>query len=163
MAPVKRRRNKPGQFKSQPRIKAGESEKASNNVINEHNYTAAHICLAFNGCNVCWLALNKLDAARKIRTNDSTLKGWRIVEFSVLIEENWAKCLCVPLYLSPQIVKGEMKVGLAGYLYVQCTFCGNVNKVPYREKQKKMTGQRGMYSFCVNTKLGAGSDCYSFL
>lgn len=48
-----------------------------------------------------------------------------------------------------------MKVGLAGYLYVQCTYCGNVNRVPYGKKQKKVTGQRGMPSFCVNTKLGA--------
>lgn len=157
MAPVNRRRNKLRQFKSQPRIKAGISEKASNNVIEEHNYTSEHMCLGFNGCNVCCPGLNKLNAAKKISTNDSILKGRRIVEFSVLIEglSNCVKCLCGPLYLSPQTVKAEMKVGLAGYLYVQCTYCGNVNRVPYGKKQKKVTGQRGMPSFCVNTKLGA--------
>ncbi|XP_062596795.1 uncharacterized protein LOC134258284 [Saccostrea cucullata] len=48
-----------------------------------------------------------------------------------------------------------MKVGLSGYLYVQCTYCGNVNRVPYGKKQKKVKGKRGMPSFCVNTKLGA--------
>lgn len=165
MAPVNRRRNKLGQFKSQLRIKARDSEKASNNVMEEHNYTSAHMCLGFNGCNVCCPVLNKLNAARKISTNDLILKGRRIVEFRVLIEgiSNCAKCLCGPLYLSLQTVKAEMKVGLAGYLYVQCTYCGNVNRVPYGKKQKKVTGQRGMPSFCVNTKLGAGSYCYSFL
>lgn len=107
---------------------------------------------------MCCHGLNELNAARKISTNDLILKGRRIVEFSVLIEglSNCAKCLSGPLYLSLQTVKAEMKVGLAGYLYVQCTYCGNVNRVPYGEKQK-VTGQIGMPSFCVNTKFGAGS------
>ncbi|XP_061170199.1 uncharacterized protein LOC133179458 isoform X2 [Saccostrea echinata] len=48
-----------------------------------------------------------------------------------------------------------MKFGLAGYLYVQCVYCGNVNRIPYGKKEKKVKGKRGMHSFCVNTKLGA--------
>lgn len=137
MAPVNRRRNKLGQFKSQPRIQARDSEKANNNVIEEHKFTSAHMCLGFNGCNVCCPGLNNLDAARKISTNNLILKG--IVEFSVLIEglSNCAKCLCGPLYISLQTVKAEMKVGLAGYLYVQCTYCGIVNRVPYGKNRRR--------------------------
>lgn len=88
-------------------------------MIEEHNYTSAHMCLGFNGCNVCCPGLNQLNAARKISTNDLILKRRRIVEFSVLIERlsNCAKCLCGPLYLSLQTVKAEMKVGRDIYMY----------------------------------------------
>ncbi|CAG2231513.1 unnamed protein product [Mytilus edulis] len=62
-----------------------------------------------------------------------------------------------PLLLTDDFVKGEMKCGLSGYLYVQCSSCMELNRVPYcsQHRDPSKPKAKGMPSFSVNTKLGA--------
>lgn len=57
-----------------------------------------------------------------------------------------------------------MKLGLGGYLYIQCNFCLALNRIPYGKTHRtKREGDKGMPSFCINTKVGAGMLLYSLI
>lgn len=49
-----------------------------------------------------------------------------------------------------------MKLGLGGYLYIQCNFCLALNRIPYGKTHRRNREEdKGMPSFCINTKVGA--------
>ncbi|KAK3085406.1 hypothetical protein FSP39_002859 [Pinctada imbricata] len=83
--------------------------------------------------------------------------GRRTVEWAVFVErlKQCKRCKCGPLYLTHTTIKGEMKLGLGGFLYVQCQQCLMLNRIPCGKVHRE-EGKRGMPSFCVNTKLGSG-------
>ena len=160
-------RNSRGQFsrKNQPTVVTSRQINVETVKI-DHNYDGnAHICMAdATGCPDCCPGIEKLQKSKKINTSASWSSGRRLVEFSVLMENLRCcqTCLLGPLLLSHQTVKGEMKCGLGGYLYVQCTACLELNRVAYGSTHKTTPNAKGMPSFSVNTKLGAGNSL-SFL
>lgn len=88
--------------------------------------------------------------------------GRRVVEWMSVIEglEFCRQCKCGPFYLTKQSVKGEMKLGLGGYLYIFIA----LNRIPYRKThRRKREEDKGMPSFCINTKVGAGMLLYSLI
>lgn len=76
-------------------------------------------------------------------------KGRRVIEWRCLIDSlsHCLVCKMGPLQLTYENIKGEMKMGLGGYLYM--------NNVPYGSTYTKPS--RGQKIFTVNTKLGAGN------
>ena len=155
-------RNKRERFsrKSQPPTNQNKTE----TVIIDHNYVGnAHICTAgATGCPICCPGIEKILHSKKINTTTSWSFGRRLVEWSVLMDnlKSCQKCLLGPLLLSHQTVKGEMKCGLGGFLFVQCSSCQDLNRVAYGSTHKTSPHCKGMPSFSVNTKLGAGN--YTF-
>jgi hypothetical protein len=118
MPPGERRRSKLGRFKRKLKTSQQHRVKAKNHVEVDHNYTSAHYCNDIEGCDICCPGIDELRAATKINTSKHKLAGRRIVEFEALIQglSSCSKCFCGPLYLSTETVKGELKVGLAGYI-----------------------------------------------
>lgn len=155
MAPT-RKRNKKGRFlKSKPTSVKGVDRTES--ICVDHNYVGgAHFCTCFDGCDVCCPGISTLLRAKKIST-ESWSFGRRVVELSVLVNglASCIKCNLGPLLLTPTYIKGEMKVGLGGYLYIQCSNCTELNRVPYGSTHSN-SSDKGMPSFTVNTKLGTG-------
>lgn len=154
MAAATVKRNKKGRFKKSP----------SNKVIIDHNYVSGHICDG-ESCEVCFPGMKALINSRKFSTTEWR-NGRRVVEWMSVIEglESCQQCKCGPLYLTKHSVKGEMKLGLGGYLYIQCNFCLALNRIPYGKTHRaKREGDKGMPSFCINTKVGAGMLLYSLI
>lgn len=109
--------------------------------------------------------MKELINSRKFSTTEWR-NGRRVVESMSVIEglESCRQCKCGPLYLTNHSVKGEMKLGLGGYLYIQCNFCLALNRIPYGKTHRtKREGDKGMQSFCINTKVGAGMLLYSLI
>ena len=139
--------------------------KPEENIIIDHNYDIGHVCEGEHGCEVCCPGVARLAKSKKI-----SIGGWktgrRVVELDVLVKGLGAceKCKLGPLYLSESTIKGEMKLGLGGYLYISCTNCSLINRVPYgKTHRSEGKGKRGMPSFCVNTKIGTGKFLWLFL
>lgn len=61
----------------------------------------------------------------------------------------------VHVHFAPKHIKGEMKIGLGGYLFIQCSHCGSMKRVAYGSTyiDHKRRGQHGQRNFTVNTKL----------
>ena len=80
-----------------------------------------------------------------------------MVEWASLLEglQLCTNCRLGPLLFTPQHVIGEMKMGLGGYLYIQCGHCGSKNRVAYGKTYIIDDKRRGQRNFTVNTKLGA--------
>lgn len=134
------------------------------NIEIDHNYGVGHLCIAgATGCAVCCPGIDKLLGSTKINTSTSWHSGRRLVEWGTLLDhlKFCSRCYNGPLILSHDTIKGEMKCGLGGYLYIQCTSCQELNRVPYGSTHKENPSSKGMPSFCVNTKLGAGKKRYS--
>ncbi|VDI16386.1 Hypothetical predicted protein [Mytilus galloprovincialis] len=128
------------------------------NIEIDHNYGVGHLCIAgATGCAVCCPGIDKLLGSTKINTSTSWHSGRRLVEWGTLLDhlKFCSRCYNGPLILSHETIKGEMKCGLGGYLYIQCTSCQELNRVPYGSTHKENPSSKGMPSFCVNTKLGA--------
>ncbi|CAG2185916.1 unnamed protein product [Mytilus edulis] len=149
-------RDKRGRF-SKTLQETSEPEVAENIEI-DHNYGVGHLCIAgATGCAVCCPGIDKLLGSTKINTSTSWHSGRRLVEWGTLLDhlKFCSRCYNGPLILSHETIKGEMKCGLGGYLYIQCTSCQELNRVPYGSTHKENPSSKGMPSFCVNTKLGA--------
>lgn len=134
------------------------------NIEIDHNYGVGHLCIAgATGCAVCCPGIDKLLGSTKINTSTSWHSGRRLVEWGTLLDhlKFCSRCYNGPLILSHETIKGEMKCGLGGYLYIQCTSCQELNRVPYGSTHKENPSSKGMPSFCVNTKLGAGKKQFS--
>lgn len=120
------------------------------NVVSDHSYSS--------------------DGSLNVRTEQSFpgQSSWkigrRLVEFSVLLNnlKFCESCRLGPVPLTMNNIKGELKKGLCGYLYVQCMNleCGHVNRVAYGKVHH--TKKRGMPCFDVNTKLGTCKFALSF-
>ena len=117
-----------------------------------------HTCEDEFWCDRCIPDISKLRNSLKIQ-----LAGWddgrRVVETSVLVDElnsGCRRCGSGPLLLSRSTILGEKKLGLGGYFYILCRHCRNINRIKYGKTHKTSKNNRGMPSFCVNTKLGAG-------
>ncbi|CAC5355926.1 unnamed protein product [Mytilus coruscus] len=124
----------------------------------DHNYGVGHLCTA--GATICAFrcpGIDKLLGSSKINTSTSWHSGRRLVEWETLLDhlQFCSMCFHGPLILSHQTIKGEMKCGLGRYLYVQCTSCQELNRIPYGSTHKENPSSKGMRSFSVNTKLGA--------
>ena len=70
-----------------------------------------------------------------------------------------------PLYLTKKTIKGEKKLELYGYVYVMCTnfSCRIKNRIPYGKTHRLEDGEKGMPSFCINTKIGIGKYNFVFI
>ena len=130
----------------------------SSSCIEEHNYAIGHTCEDEFWCDRCIPGISKLRNSPKIQ-----LAGWdegrRVVEMSVLVDElnsGCRRCGSGPLLLSRATILGEMKLGLGGYFYILCRQCRNINRIKYGKTHRTSKYNKGMPSFCVNTKLGAG-------
>lgn len=130
-------------------------------VEEEHNYVGGcHDCIeGSTGCSTWGPGLEKFFSSKKINTTSSWASGRRLIEWSVLLEglRYCQFCMLGPLCLSMTTVKGEMKCGLGVFIYVQCTSCMQLNRVAYGSTHKTPSS-KGMPSFSVNTKLGAGKN-----
>ena len=93
-------------------------------------------------------------------------EGRRIIEWPVLLKnlEFCTECRLGPLILTMQTIKGEMPIGLSGYLYVKCQNpeCEHINSVAYGQTHRPKLGKQGMPCFVVNTKLGHGKSLYFY-
>ncbi|XP_061192131.1 uncharacterized protein LOC133200328 [Saccostrea echinata] len=145
MAASMLQRNKKGRFKKSSKI----------NVLVDHNYISGHICEG-DTCETCFPGMKSLINSKKFSAN-GWRNGRRVIEWVSVIDalENCRHCKCGPLYLTKRTIKGEMKLGLGGYLYVQCTFCLRPNRIPYGKTHRDEEHGKGMPSFCINTKIGA--------
>ena len=150
-APTKtRNRLKNGRLK-----KVKKAQSSENCVLIDHNYDAGHICLTKDGCEQCVPGIDQILHAKKI-SYDSWRHGRRIIELEILINglQACTQCRFGPLLLSEKSVKGEMKLGLGGYFYIQCQNCLLINRIPYSKTHR--TEKKGMPSFVINTKVGSG-------
>ena len=70
------------------------------------------------------------------------------------------QCRLGPVALSHKTLVSELPKGLSGYFYVRCENpdCNYVNRLPYGSTHK--IKKKGMPSFVINTKLGAGKGIY---
>ncbi|XP_062576614.1 uncharacterized protein LOC134238504 isoform X3 [Saccostrea cucullata] len=145
MAASMLKRNKKGRFKKSPKT----------NVLVDHNYVFGHICEG-ETCETCFPGMKSLVNSKKF-SSDGWRNGRRVIEWNTVVDalENCCHCKCGPLYLTKRNIKGEMKLGLGGYLYIQCTFCLKLNRIPYGKTHKDEGQGKGMPSFCINTKVGA--------
>lgn len=135
-------------------------KRVKQNIILEHNYSIGHIhddVCNFNGCEDCCPGYSRLLNSKKIKTEEWK-EGRRVIEWRCLIDSlsHCLVCKMGPLQLTYENIKGEMKMGLGGYLYIQCSNCGQLNNVPYGSTYTKPS-TRGQKIFTVNTKLGAGN------
>ena len=91
---------------------------------------------------------------------DGWKHGRRIIEFDAIVRglKSCTKCRLGPLYLTERSIKGEMKLGLGGYIYVQCGNCLFLNRIAYGITHK-LRQSKGMPNFSVNTKIGTGKHC----
>ena len=117
--------------------KVKKAQSSENGVLNDHNYDAGHICLIKDGCEQCVPGKDKILHAKKI-SYDSWRHGRRIIELEILINglQACTKCRFGPLLLSEKSVKGEMKLGLGGYFYIQCQNCLLINRIPYSKTHR---------------------------
>ena len=136
--------------------------KVVQSIVVEHNYVTGHTHDNIKGCEECCPGVSRLIYSKKIETLDWG-KGRRIVELKCLVNSlsHCLICRMGPLVLTSERIKGETKMGLGGYLYVQCSNCGQLNTVPYGSTYSEPS-KRGQRIFTVNTKLGAGK-CISLL
>ena len=155
MAAPTKSRTKKGVFKKSPRLSSLPNV-PDHDIATEHNYVLGHTCDSEIGCEQCCPGISKLINSKKINT-DSWKFGRRVIELDVLVRnlKSCHKCKMGPLYLTESSIKGEMKLGLGGYLYVQCSNCLFINRMEYG-KTHKLQKKRGMPNFCINTKLGTG-------
>lgn len=125
-------------------------------VIEEHNYVKGHVCDSVHGCEECCPGITKILTSKKISI-DGWKNGRRVIEFDALVSglKSCSKCHFGPLFLTDRTIKGEMKLGLAGFIYVQCGNCLFINRIPYGTTHK-MKQSKGMPNFCINTKIGTG-------
>ncbi|XP_076081172.1 uncharacterized protein LOC143052096 [Mytilus galloprovincialis] len=151
-----------GRFSKQNKqIDVSSSLRFVENIAIEHNYECGnHVCdLGATGCEICCPGIGKLVGSRKVNTSRTWSSGRRLVEWAVLLDnlKFCKQCNMGPLLLTDDFVKGEMKCGLSGYLYVQCSSCMELNRVPYgsQHRDPSKPKAKGMPSFSVNTKLGA--------
>ena len=126
-------------------------------IVIDHNYVIGHFHDENQDkCDLCCPGFSSLHSSAKIQTKDWR-RGRRVVEWASLLEglQLCTNCRLGPLLFTQQHVIGEMKMGLGGYLYIQCGHCGSTNRVAYGNTyiDHKRRGQR---NFTVNTKLGAG-------
>lgn len=123
-------------------------------VIEEHNYVKGHVCDSVHGCEECCPGITKILTSKKISI-DGWKNGRRVIEFDALVSglKSCSKCHFGPLFLTDRTIKGEMKLGLGGFIYVQCGNCLFINRIPYGTTHK-MKQSKGMPNFCINTKIG---------
>ena len=130
--------------------------KVVQNIVVDHNHVTCHTHDNIYGCEECRPGVSRLIDSENIETVDWG-KGRRIVELKCLVNSlsHCLICRMGQLILTSEHIKGETKMGLGGYLYVQCSNCGQLNTVPYGSTYSEPS-TRGQQIFTVNTKFGAG-------
>ncbi|XP_071123407.1 uncharacterized protein [Mytilus edulis] len=78
-----------------------------------------------------------------------------VVELDVLAKQlqQCTKC-CTPLHLHNSL--GVRPLGLSGILFVQCTECGNVDRIKLGKTHYRTEVKRGNGIFDINTKVATG-------
>lgn len=158
-------RDEKGRFCRKKKQTVEDKQQKPQEIIDiDHNYVGGgHECIENStGCPICCPRIGQFIGSSKINTQSDWSSGRRVIEWQVLLENlhHCHFCSLGPLILSTDTVKGEMKCGLGGYIYVQCCSCLELNRVPYGSTHKETPNNRGMPSFSVNTKLGAGEGFF---
>ena len=138
--------------RGRPPLKKSDGDFVQDTII-DHKYTIGHIHEDNqDSCDVCCPGFSSLSSSTKIKTQDWQA-GRRIVEWASLLNglQSCIHCRLGPLLFTLQHVKGEMKMGLGGYLYIQCSHCGSLNRVAYGSTYLDHN-RRGQRNFAVNTK-----------
>lgn len=143
--------------KCRPALKKYE-QNINEHIMIDHNYSIGHYHdHNEDSSDLCCPGFSSLRSSTKIETKDWKL-GRRVVEWASLLNDLQfcTHCRLGPLLFTPQHVKGEMKMGLGGYLFILCSHCGSINRVAYGSTYTEHN-RRGQRNFTVNTKLGAGT------
>lgn len=149
-------RDRRGRYFKKVKSKQQKHRYSNRNIVIEHNYASGRMCDGVDCRNSCDKFAHP-DVGAFVDRN-SWRFGRRIVELQVLLEnlQFCQQCKLGPVPLTIYNVIGEKKIGLSGYLYVQCQNidCGYVNRVTYGKTHRLKT--KGMPCFAVNTKVGSG-------
>ncbi|VDI62818.1 Hypothetical predicted protein [Mytilus galloprovincialis] len=161
-------RDRRGRFRKQnTQIDVSSAFRFVENIEIEHNYECGnHVydCGA-NGCEMCCPGIGKLVESRKVNTSRTWSSGRRLVIWAVLLDnlKFCKQCNMGPLPLTNDFVKGEMKCGLSKYLYVQCSSCMELNRVPYGSHHRDPSKPKAKGMPAMLDSIGGPQRVYNVL